>query len=143
MSGSFQHSSFLHGARISAAGQIRIKDGQIRKISPLSGHYRPPVSNFRAFIHSLKDEGADLSHLILPQSYAVLVGVDSWKKAESQTHNTLGKLEHKMEKLFRPEEARRREEEEVDRSESARKEAEFLVQQKDERRATVRKRLGI
>lgn len=33
--GSFQHSSFLRGARIAAAGLIRIKDGQLRSLSPL------------------------------------------------------------------------------------------------------------
>ena len=41
-SGVFQHSSFLHGSRISAAGLITIKDGRLSKLSPLSGHYRPP-----------------------------------------------------------------------------------------------------
>lgn len=41
-SGAFQHSSFLHGSRISSAGLIKIKDGLITKLSPLSGHYRPP-----------------------------------------------------------------------------------------------------
>lgn len=41
-SGSFQHSSFLHGSRISAAGVIKIKNGRLAKLSPLSGHYRPP-----------------------------------------------------------------------------------------------------
>lgn len=43
-SGAFQHSSFLHGSRISAAGLIKIKNGQLDKLSPLSGHYRPPGS---------------------------------------------------------------------------------------------------
>ena len=33
-SGAFQHSSFLHGSRISAAGLIRIKDGQIKREPP-------------------------------------------------------------------------------------------------------------
>lgn len=41
-SGAFQHSSFLHGSRISAAGLIKIKNGRLSKLSPLSGHYRPP-----------------------------------------------------------------------------------------------------
>ncbi len=41
-SGAFQHSSFLHGSRISAAGLIKIKNGTLSKLSPLSGHYRPP-----------------------------------------------------------------------------------------------------
>jgi hypothetical protein len=34
-SGAFQHSSFLHGSRIAAAGLIKIKHGQLRKLSPL------------------------------------------------------------------------------------------------------------
>jgi hypothetical protein len=41
-SGAFQHSSFLHGSRISAAGLIKVKNGRLGKLSPLSGHYRPP-----------------------------------------------------------------------------------------------------
>ena len=41
-SGAFQHSSFLHGSRILAAGSIIIKNGRITMLSPLSGHYRPP-----------------------------------------------------------------------------------------------------
>ena len=41
-SGAFQHSSFLHGSRISAAGSIVLKNGRLSKLSPLSGHYRPP-----------------------------------------------------------------------------------------------------
>jgi hypothetical protein len=41
-SGTFQHSSFLHGSRISAAGSIKIKNGRLSNLSPLSGHYRPP-----------------------------------------------------------------------------------------------------
>lgn len=30
-SGAFQHSSFLHGARVSAAGLIKIKDGRLKR----------------------------------------------------------------------------------------------------------------
>lgn len=40
-SGAFQHSSFVQGGRISAAGLIKIKDGRLASLSPLSGHYRP------------------------------------------------------------------------------------------------------
>lgn len=79
-SGAFQHSSFLHGARISAAGLIKIKDGQLRRLSPLSGHYRPPTKNFRAFVHSLKDNGVDMSRVSISRSYAVLVGLEMYVK---------------------------------------------------------------
>jgi hypothetical protein len=133
MSGSFQHSSFLHGARVSAAGQIKIKDGQLRTLQPLSGHYRPPVENFRAFVHSLKDAGADLSHVNIPQSYAVIYGVENWYKVKAGTESNMEHLQHKMEKLLKPEEARKREEAERDNSESARKEAEYLAKEKERR----------
>ena len=45
-SGAFQHSSFLHGSRISAAGSIVLKNGRLSRLSPLSGHYRPPGMSF-------------------------------------------------------------------------------------------------
>lgn len=83
-SGAFQHSSFLHGARISAAGLIKIKDGQLRRLSPLSGHYRPPTKNFRAFVHSLKDNGVDMSHVSISRSYAVLVGLEAYVKTRKK-----------------------------------------------------------
>ena len=34
-SGAFQHSSFLHGSRITSAGQIKVKRGQLRNLAPL------------------------------------------------------------------------------------------------------------
>lgn len=33
--GAFQHSSFLRGGRISAAGMLKIKNGQLRSLAPL------------------------------------------------------------------------------------------------------------
>ncbi|KAM7196130.1 hypothetical protein V8F20_007165 [Naviculisporaceae sp. PSN 640] len=59
-SGSFQHTSFVRGSRVSAAGMISVKDGKITALSPLSGHYRPPTRNFRAFVGRLKSLGVDL-----------------------------------------------------------------------------------
>ncbi|KFY20882.1 hypothetical protein V491_03347, partial [Pseudogymnoascus sp. VKM F-3775] len=40
-SGAFQHSSFLHGSRISAAGLIKIKDGRLDQLSPLRSRHVP------------------------------------------------------------------------------------------------------
>lgn len=79
-SGAFQHSSFLHGARVSAAGLIKIRDGKLTSLSPLSGHYRPPASNFRKFLHSLEDAGVDMSKVRISKSYAVLVGLEAYTK---------------------------------------------------------------
>ncbi|KAK4231790.1 hypothetical protein QBC38DRAFT_325644, partial [Podospora fimiseda] len=79
-SGAFQHSSFLQGSRISAAGLIKIKDGKLQSLSPLSGHYRPPASNFKSFVNSLKEEGVDMSSVSISKSYAVLVGLEAYSK---------------------------------------------------------------
>ena len=79
--GTFQHSSFLQGTRIKAAGTMEIEDGRLRKPSPLSGHYRPPSRNFRSFIHGLVDEGVDMSRVVISRSYAVLVGREAYAYA--------------------------------------------------------------
>ncbi|KAG0651498.1 IQ motif-containing 1 [Hyphodiscus hymeniophilus] len=133
-SGAFQHSSFLHGARISAAGLIKIKNGRLSKLSPLSGHYRPPVSNFKAFVHSLKDEGVDMSHVSISRSYAVLVGLEAYVKSRKRGKKLVQKLVHSRDKILSPEEVARREEEERDKTESAAREQRFLeLQQQADR----------
>jgi hypothetical protein len=131
-SGSFQHSSFLHGSRISAAGLIKIKNGRLSKLSPLSGHYRPPVSNFRAFVHSLKDAGVDMSHVSISRSYAVLVGLEAYVKTRRKGKKMVKKLIHGRDKLLSPEELKKRELDEMDKSESAAREREYLEARKAE-----------
>ncbi|RKF79945.1 putative iq calmodulin-binding motif protein [Golovinomyces cichoracearum] len=84
-SGTFQHSSFLHGSRVSAAGSIEVKDGKLVRLSPLSGHYRPPVANFRVFIHALKEAGVDTSEVSISRSYAVLVALETYLKSRRVT----------------------------------------------------------
>ncbi|KAM3467131.1 hypothetical protein MY5147_008889 [Beauveria neobassiana] len=91
-SGAFQHSSFLQGGRISAAGLIKIKNGRLQSLSPLSGHYRPPSSNFRAFLQSLKAENVDMGHLTVSKSYAVLVGLETYVKTTKKSKNFVNKL---------------------------------------------------
>lgn len=133
-SGAFQHSSFLHGARISAAGLIKVKNGQLRSLSPLSGHYRPPTSAFRGFVHSMKEEGADMSRVSISKSYAVLLGLESYLGTKKRAKSSVKHLERQFEKVLRPHEARKREEADQDKSESARKEREWLAKQKAEKR---------
>ena len=82
-SGAFQHSSFLHGSRISSAGLIKIRDGKIKLLQPRSGHYRPPASNFMAFIHALRTKGVDMSAASISKSYAALVGIEGYMKGKS------------------------------------------------------------
>lgn len=124
-SGAFQHSSFLHGARVSAAGLIKIKHGQLRRLSPLSGHYAPPARNFKAFVRSLKEAGADLSRVNISRSYAVLVGLEGYLGVK----RTVKKGEQRLKDVMNPEEARKREEEERDKSKSAAREKEILEAQ--------------
>lgn len=143
-SGAFQHSSFLRGARVSAAGLIKIKNGQLRKLSPLSGHYAPPMKNFREFVKSLKEEGADLSHLHTSHSYAVLLGLESYIGAKKHAKNA----EQGMKDMFDPEGKRQREEAARDKSKSAERERQILQQQEQDKRKRslsyrLRKKLGM
>lgn len=151
-SGAFQHSSFLQGSRISAAGLIKIKNGRLTSLSPLSGHYRPPASNFRAFVRNLKEEGVDMSHVSISKSYAVLVGLEMYMKSRKKGKSLVNKITHKKDKVLHPEEVEKRIEEERDKSQSAEKERRFLEKQaeeeekrREENRAAVRvmQKLGI
>lgn len=126
-SGAFQHSSFLKGARVSAAGLIKIKRGEIRKINPLSGHYAPPVRNFREFVKNLKDAGADMSHCNISRSYAVLLGLEGYLGVKRQVRGA----EQGVKDVLRPEERRKREEAEKDKSQSAEKERQMLQKQQE------------
>ncbi|MBE7182181.1 MAG: hypothetical protein INR71_13430 [Terriglobus roseus] len=128
-SGAFQHSSFLHGARLSSAGLIRIKDGQLRSLSPLSGHYRPPTRNFRAFVHSLRDSGVDMSRVSISKAYAVLLGLEAYQKTTKKVKHAEHRAHETVEKVIHPEEAAKREEAKRDKSKSAEKEREALRKQ--------------
>jgi len=94
-SGAFQHSSFLQGSRISAAGLIKIKNGMLRSLSPLSGHYRPPASNFRAFVKSLKQGGVDMRHVSISTAYVVLVGLEAYTKTRQTGKDLVKRLRQK------------------------------------------------
>lgn len=133
-SGAFQHSSFLHGSRISAAGLIKIKDGRLTKLSPLSGHYRPPVSNFRAFVKNLKGEGCDMGRVSISRSYAVLVGLEAYVKTRKRAKKVMGKVVRRRDKMLDKEEVRRREVDAMDKSESAEKERKFLEEEERRKR---------
>lgn len=127
--GAFQHSSFLHGSRILAAGQIKVKRGQLRRLSPLSGHYRPPAANFRTFVRSLKDTGVDMSKVSISRSYAVLVGIEGYTKSRKRVKKAEAKVKYQTNKVLDPEKVKEEEEKKLDKSKSAAKEREFLEQQ--------------
>ena len=145
-SGAFQHSSFLQGKspqftlacshstltmgypgqRLLAAGLIKIKNGQLRRLSPLSGHYRPPTSNFRAFVHALKEEGVDMSRVSISRSYAILVGLEAYVKTRKEVKKGVGKVEEKKQEILHPEEVARQREKERDKTKSAERERRVL-----------------
>ncbi|KAJ5463848.1 hypothetical protein N7475_006983 [Penicillium sp. IBT 31633x] len=92
-SGAFQHSSFLRGARIAAAGMIKIKHGQLRSLAPLSGHYRPPAANFRAFHHALQQQGVDMSHVSMSKSYVMLAGIEGYTQTKRKARTMRQKID--------------------------------------------------
>lgn len=61
--GRFQHSSFLSGAAITAAGRIVSHGGVVKAVWPYSGHYLPTEENFREFIGFLKENHVDLTNV--------------------------------------------------------------------------------
>lgn len=144
-SGAFQHSSFLHGARVSAAGLIKIKRGQLRKLSPLSGHYAPPVKNFREFVRNLKEAGADMSRCNISRSYAVLLGLEGYLTTKRHVKSA----EQGMKDILNPEEKRRREEAAKDKSESAQRERQVLAEEEMRARRNrsfslrIKRRMGL
>ncbi|CAG7993084.1 unnamed protein product [Penicillium salamii] len=101
-SGAFQHSSFLRGARIAAAGMIKIKNGQLRSLAPMSGHYRPPAANFRAFHHALQQQGVDMSHVSMSKSYIMLAGIQGYTKTKRKVRAAHEKVDDTKHKLHKP-----------------------------------------
>ncbi|KAJ5223910.1 IQ calmodulin-binding motif protein [Penicillium chermesinum] len=97
--GGFQHSSFLRGGRIAAAGMLKIRHGQLRSLAPLSGHYRPHVANFRAFHRSLKERGVDLSRVSMSKSYATLAGIEGYVAAKRKVRSVQEKIDDAKQKL--------------------------------------------
>ncbi|EPS68468.1 hypothetical protein M569_06298, partial [Genlisea aurea] len=61
--GFFQHSSFLAGGAITAAGRLVAHQGVLEAIWPYSGHYHPTEENFREFIAFLEDNVVDLANV--------------------------------------------------------------------------------
>ncbi|RDW61113.1 IQ calmodulin-binding motif protein [Aspergillus mulundensis] len=94
--GSFQHSSFLRGGRIAAAGLIKIRQGKLRDLAPLSGHYRPRSSNFHAFFQALRDQGADLSRVSTTKLYATLAGMEGYVGTKRKVIKAREKMERKI-----------------------------------------------
>ncbi|KAJ6749619.1 hypothetical protein OIU85_000270 [Salix viminalis] len=66
--GKFHHSSFLAGGATIAAGTVIIENGNLKFISPLSGHYRPTQEKFEGFLSFFKDSGVNLDEVQVNQA---------------------------------------------------------------------------
>jgi hypothetical protein len=118
-SGSFQHSSFIQGSRVSAAGLIKVKEGQLRSLAPLSGHYRPPTTAFKHFLEHLKASGADMSRMSISKSYAVLLGLEAYTGSKQRVKKVGATMGHGVQHIVNPSQAKARKEQEKDKSQSA------------------------
>ncbi|KFA72281.1 hypothetical protein S40288_02413 [Stachybotrys chartarum IBT 40288] len=130
--GAFQHSSFVKGSRISAAGLIKIKDGRLRSLKPLSGHYRPPLSNFRAFVHNLDSAGVDLRRVSIKKAYAVVVGLDMYMTTKHKAKAIKEKLLPRRDKNVTPPDTQKQQEKARDRNDGADKEEEEVLDKTNE-----------
>ncbi|CAO2147662.1 unnamed protein product [Urochloa humidicola] len=61
--GVFQHSSFLAGGAIIAAGKLTVENGVIKSIVAYSGHYKPSMENLDNFMKFLEESGVDLKEI--------------------------------------------------------------------------------
>lgn len=82
--GYFQHSSFLYGGRVLSAGLLKVDNGTLTSLSPLSGHYRAGSAHFRYFVKKLQDSGVDLERVTLSKSLLMLAGMEKYGKAMSK-----------------------------------------------------------
>lgn len=57
--GVFQHSSFVRGHGVKMAGGITIENGELKHLSPHSGHYQPMLQPFVAMQDEWKNYGVD------------------------------------------------------------------------------------
>lgn len=61
--GRFHHSSFLAGADVAAAGELKVADGEVRQVTNKSGHYHPGAAESLQFFHELARRGVDLDRV--------------------------------------------------------------------------------
>jgi hypothetical protein len=80
-SGKFHHSSFLSGGNVKCAGMIGIKSGLVTELSNDSGHYKPRLDEFYAFVRFLRAR-----HVISDDCYLKVAtgGNDGWRGLNSE-----------------------------------------------------------
>lgn len=118
----------------------------MRRLSPLSGHYRPPTKNFRAFVHSMQDNGVDMSRVSISRSYAVLVGLEAYVKTRRKFKHGVEHVKEAETKVVHPEEHKQKQEEQKDKSKSAERERQILarkaeIEEAEKREQSWRRRM--
>ncbi|GAA97875.1 hypothetical protein E5Q_04555 [Mixia osmundae IAM 14324] len=99
--GSFQHSSFLYGSRVTSAGLIKAQDGMITSLSPLSGHYRAGTEHFKKFVAKLEEMGVDMSKVNISKSLITIGALEKYGAASKKKKSLTGKLKEKL-RLSKP-----------------------------------------
>ncbi|KAG0486392.1 hypothetical protein HPP92_008487 [Vanilla planifolia] len=100
--GKFQHSSFLSGGAITAAGRLIVKDGFLKAIWPYSGHYLPTEDNFKEFIKYLEQNNVNLTHVkVIQNPFSFLIStklefllqglIDLYIWKSTQKYSVIGK----------------------------------------------------
>lgn len=59
------HSSLNQSRTLLYAGEIKIEDGKITAITDHSGHYRPEAKNIYALLKNLRQQGVDISNIVI------------------------------------------------------------------------------
>ena len=59
----FHHSSFLAGGPVLGAGEIRVHEGRLERVTNVSGHYRPDLKRHFNTLLFLAQRGVDLSRV--------------------------------------------------------------------------------
>ncbi|KAK4050539.1 hypothetical protein OIO90_005006 [Microbotryomycetes sp. JL221] len=104
--GAFQHSSFLSGARVLSAGLIKVDEGKLTSLSPLSGHYRAGTLHFKAFVRSLEDRGVDMTSVSISKSVLTIRGIEHYASAVKRKD----RVKDKIKRVLNPGKAKSKEE---------------------------------
>jgi len=72
-----KHTTLVDNSDVLAVGSIYFRNGQIRKITNLSGHYRPTVEEGQRFPQILERLGFDTSGALFQLSESGLVRVNT------------------------------------------------------------------
>lgn len=107
--GKFQHSSFLAGSHVLAAGLLRVDQGQLTSLSPLSGHYRAGSEQFKSFVKILEHEwGCDMSRVSISKALCMIGALEKYAKFTKKKSEVTTKIK----RFFRSDRERQEDEKE-------------------------------